>query len=97
LAAVGRPTSLEGIAARRRKSPAWGGDADVAGHVDALALADAGDQLAGLLQAERRVEAVPARRGPGVDRGAARRGGGQVELEHLGVVAAVGPLEANRP
>ena len=49
-----------------------------------------------VLQAQGRVEAAPAGRGSRVDGGAGRGGRGQVELDHPGAGAVVGPLEADR-
>jgi hypothetical protein len=71
--------------------------ADVAGDLDAIVAADRGDQVAQTLQAEQRVEAVPAGRDAGVDAGGRRRHGGQLQPEDPGVVADVGPSKRTGP
>jgi len=83
---------LPGGAGRRR-----GAHADVAGDLDALVAADRGDQVAQMLQAERRIEAVPAGRDAGVDAGGRRRHGGQLQPEDPGVVADMGPSKRTGP
>src|SRR4029450_13521547 len=99
-AMIAGPSTLPGFDQPRRdgrpaqEGAGGGGDADVAGDLDALVAVDRGDQLAQLLQPQGGVQAAPAGRGPGVDGGALRRRPGQVELEHPGPVAVMGPLEA---
>ena len=62
------------MAARRRRSPASGGHADVAGELDAIPGVDGSDQVAQPLEAKGRVEPAPAGQGARVDGGAGRRG-----------------------